>query len=41
MLSLRLAIFAASVGIALWALFSLLDNLREPELLRSDKGRSS
>ena len=37
MLSLRLAIFAALFGIALWGLFSLLDTLREPELLRSDK----
>ena len=36
-LSLRLVIFAALFGIALWGLFSLLDNLREPELLRSAK----
>jgi hypothetical protein len=36
-LSLRLAIFAALSGIALWGLFSLLDTLREPQLLRSDK----
>jgi hypothetical protein len=36
-LSLRLAIFAALFGIALWGLFSLLGNLREPQLLRSDK----
>jgi hypothetical protein len=36
-LSLRLAIFAALFGIALWGLFALLDNLREPQLLRSDK----
>jgi hypothetical protein len=36
-LSLRLIIFAALSGIALWGLFSLLDNLREPELLRSTK----
>jgi hypothetical protein len=36
-LSLRLVIFAALFGIALWGLFSLLDNLREPELLRSTK----
>jgi hypothetical protein len=36
-LSLRLAIFAALSGVALWGLFSLLDNLREPELLRSPK----
>ena len=37
MLTLRLIIFALIGGIALWALFSLLDNLREPELLRSTK----
>ena len=37
MLSLRLAIFAALFGIALWGLFSLLGNLREPQLLRTDK----
>ena len=37
MLSLRLVIFAVLSGIALWGLFSLLDNLREPELLRSAK----
>jgi hypothetical protein len=36
-LSLRLVIFAALFGIALWGLFALLDNLREPQLLRSDK----
>jgi hypothetical protein len=36
-LSLRLVIFAALSGVALWGLFSLLDNLREPELLRSPK----
>jgi hypothetical protein len=36
-LSLRLVIFAALFGVALWGLFSLLDNLREPELLRSTK----
>jgi hypothetical protein len=36
-LSLRLVIFAALSGIALWGLFSLLDTLREPELLRSTK----
>jgi len=36
-LSLRLVIFAALAGVALWGLFSLLDNLREPELLRSPK----
>jgi hypothetical protein len=36
-LSLRLVIFAALSAIALWGLFSLLENLREPELLRSPK----
>jgi hypothetical protein len=34
-LSLRLVIFASISAIALWGLFSLLDNLREPELLRT------
>ena len=37
MLSLRLVIFAGLSGIALWGLFSLLGNLREPGLLRTDK----
>ena len=37
MLPLRFIIFAAISGIALWGLFSLLDNLREPELLRTAK----
>lgn len=37
MLSLRLVIFTALAGGALWALFSLLDTLREPELLRSPR----
>lgn len=37
MLPLRLLIFATLFGIALWGLFSLLENLREPELLRSTK----
>ena len=37
MLSLRLVIFAALSAIALWGLFALLENLREPELLRSPK----
>jgi len=32
-----MVIFAALSGIALWGLFSLLDQLREPELLRSAK----
>jgi hypothetical protein len=36
-LPLRLIIFGALFGIALWGLFSLLENLREPELLRSTK----
>jgi len=36
-LSLRLVIFAVVSGIALWGLFSLLDTLHEPELLRSTK----
>jgi hypothetical protein len=36
-LSLRLAIFAGLFGIALWGLFSLLDNLHEPKLLRTEK----
>jgi hypothetical protein len=36
-LPLRLVIFAAISSIALWGLFSLLGNLREPELLRSAK----
>jgi hypothetical protein len=33
--ALRLAMFAALCGVALWGLFSLLDTLREPQLLRS------
>ncbi len=37
MLSLRVVIFSAILGIALWGLFSLLDALSEPELLRSEK----
>ena len=37
MLSLRLAIILSLSGVALWGLFSLLENLREPELLRSAK----
>jgi hypothetical protein len=36
-LPLRLIIVGALFGIALWGLFSLLENLREPELLRSTK----
>ncbi len=35
MLALRFALFASLGAIALWGLFSLLDNLKEPELLRS------
>jgi len=34
---LRLALVACLAGIALWGLFSLLDNLRKPELLRTQK----
>ncbi len=37
MLPLRLGIFAGIFGVALSGLFSLLDNLSEPELLRSKK----
>ncbi len=37
MLPLRFFIFASLAGICLWGLFSLLENLREPELLRSPK----
>jgi hypothetical protein len=36
-LSLRLLIVAGLSGIALWGLFSLLDQLREPKLLHSEK----
>jgi hypothetical protein len=35
-LSLRLVIFTALLGLALWALFSLLDALNEPALLRAE-----
>lgn len=35
MLALRFALFASLGAIALWGLFSLLGNLKEPELLRS------
>lgn len=31
-------IFAGIAGIALWGLFNLLENLREPGLLRTSKG---
>jgi hypothetical protein len=34
---LRLALVASVAGVALWGLFSLLDNLRKPELLRTPK----
>jgi hypothetical protein len=37
MLSLRMIIVAAIAGIALWGLFNLLDNLKEPGLLRTEK----
>jgi hypothetical protein len=38
MLSIRMIIFAGIGGICLWGLFSLLDNLKEPALLRTTKG---
>lgn len=37
MLTLRMIIFAGIAGIAFWGLFQLLDNLREPGLLRTTK----
>lgn len=37
MLSLRLAIVTAAAGLCLWGLFSLLDSLQQPGLLRSAK----
>jgi len=37
MLSFRSILVTALAAICLWGLFSLLDNLREPELLRSPK----
>ena len=37
MLPLRLTIVLSLSGVALWGLFSLLENLRAPELLRSPK----
>lgn len=37
MLSLRIIIVAGLAGIAFWGLFQLLDNLKEPGLLRTDK----
>jgi hypothetical protein len=36
-LPLRFALFASLGAIALWGLFSLLDNLKQPELLRSPR----
>jgi hypothetical protein len=38
MLSLRMIIAAGIAGICLWGLFLLLDNLKEPALLRSSGG---
>ena len=37
MLALRFALVGSLGAIALWGLFSLLDNLKEPELLRSER----
>ena len=37
MLSLRMIIVAGIAGICFWGLFQLLDNLREPALLRTAK----
>src|SRR5687767_14281880 len=37
MLSIRLAVFTAIAAVCLWGLFSLLDTLREPGLLRTAK----
>lgn len=37
MFALRFALVASLAAVCLWGLFSLLDNLREPELLRSPK----
>lgn len=37
MLSLRSVVFAAVGAVALWGLFELLDTLREPGLLRTEK----
>jgi len=37
MLPLRLGIVTAAAALCLWGLFSLLDSLREPGLLRSSK----
>ena len=37
MLSFRLVLVTIAAGLCLWSLFSLLDNLSEPGLLRSEK----
>jgi hypothetical protein len=37
MLSVRLAVVTAIAAVCLWGLFSLLDNLSEPGLLRTEK----
>lgn len=37
MLSFRMILFCAVAGICLWGLFNLLDNLKQPDLLRSAK----
>jgi hypothetical protein len=37
MLSVRLAVVTAIAGLCLWGLFSLLDNLQAPGLLRTEK----
>ena len=37
MLSFRMFVFCGVAGFGLWGLFNLLDNLKQPELLRSAK----
>jgi hypothetical protein len=37
MLSFRMILFCLGAGICLWGLFNLLDNLKQPELLRAPK----
>lgn len=37
MLSFRMILFCCGAGICLWGLFNLLDNLKQPELLRASK----
>lgn len=37
MLSLRMILFSIAAGICLWGLFNLLDNLKQPKLLRTPK----